>query len=861
MARHEVDHSGHKWTEPKKPETSNAASNDIDAPTKRSVFIARSVIGVMAIAFLWITSLRVATSIAQAYIPAPKNQVLIDDVNYAYNVVVAESDAYSACATAQINGCNSTLSSVVANEVATRTAAQEANAAALDFARVSQQTCSNKVVTLLDSIKQWQQGIYAGRVNYMSTCTADEISQVQNMVGDIAETKSAAYLVGKEYSRDVADISGDAAQSVNNRTTYDQEYLDSKVTDLNGFALDINATCQLNMGLSLGEIDQLKVNADLYATCVSLAAGCPGVGLRNYYSQMRLDISASYADALRTAGLNFNYSLQYETRVNAKLAEIDSFYDQLRGLGSSLSSLGIDMNVAPALYVPPLQKINLPLQAQMPTADALDVNVGSYRTQWNADFNARRLGLQNVGLAWTNSLNGIGFQMVTLFDDYNPPAIDLQTTRLSQRGEQFKVEQAAALSAYQDLAIDTNSTFNTNFTLALSASTLTSTSSLDFEFASMTGGWNFDLLLFTMNNLIDITLAADYVFRAVQTVRYIIIYWGKSAVGLDPVDVRKTKTKAQSDRAAVRLARIVSSPMVPVFLWLLFACIILSAVLAVYLPAYQSYINGCVKSSKGDLVTKNLYAISYNYASNDGNAIISAGLQQHDSDRSKACGAYQQQTTTQQNNDIFNLQSTNTLMTSSAQKMHLLQKCLNFSAADEFQFQLMSLPTPSSQMANALECDAVIATPDQLADGIFDCSVLPACNVTCTGPNQLAIEAVTRTAGCNGEWWFHAKFLRFLGALFIYVCMNVSRMFAVTGACHMYWRQLTTAGFAFIGECTRMGNTTSHMNILEHLNLAIIKYRRTGLMYISMALLMFIPWLIGMDLASQNLVAKDSNSF
>lgn len=59
---------------------------------------------------------------------------------------------------------------------------------------------------------------------------------------------------------------------------------------------------------------------------------------------------------------------------------------------------------------------------------------------------------------------------------------------------------------------------------------------------------------------------------------------------------------------------------------------------------------------------------------------------------------------------------------------------------------------------------------------LFQCITLPACQVTCAGPDRDIMASVTQGCGCTVEWYVHSNVFRCLLACVTFIIVNVSRM-------------------------------------------------------------------------------------
>lgn len=182
------------------------------------------------------------------------------------------------------------------------------------------------------------------------------------------------------------------------------------------------------------------------------------------------------------------------------------------------------------------------------------------------------------------------------------------------------------------------------------------------SFATFSGtSIDFTLLIQSVLAVQTLLFLFDYIYRTFQTVRIVSKFWRRGSVQLPMVDLRNTYDIA--DAWFVCIARVFDMlPFVSLqLLWLAMLVILiiwgfagecylqvvrvtfklsvpctdfylhlwvqLFPAAAVFVPEYTSYVSTCVEHSQNNtFVSRNLYAVAYNYASSEGSGVISRGL-------------------------------------------------------------------------------------------------------------------------------------------------------------------------------------------------------------------------------------------
>jgi hypothetical protein len=90
-------------------------------------------------------------------------------------------------------------------------------------------------------------------------------------------------------------------------------------------------------------------------------------------------------------------------------------------------------------------------------------------------------------------------------------------------------------------------------------------------------------------------------------------------------------------------------------------------------------------------------------------------------------------------------------------------------------------------------------------DSVFDCTSLPVCKVTCSGPNRSIVHSVCKRCSCMVEWLFNAVVFQVTGGIIVYLIMNFTRVMICRGMIMVFWRSLTKEEFEVKTTCSRSG--------------------------------------------------------
>ena len=100
---------------------------------------------------------------------------------------------------------------------------------------------------------------------------------------------------------------------------------------------------------------------------------------------------------------------------------------------------------------------------------------------------------------------------------------------------------------------------------------------------------------------------------------------------------------------------------------------------------------------------------------------------------------------------------------------------------------------------------AFIKEQSKSIDSVFDCTALPVCKISCSGPNKSIIHSVCKRCSCMVEWLFNAVIFQVAGGIIVYLMMNCTRVLICRGVIMIFWRSLTKEEFEVKTTCTRSG--------------------------------------------------------
>jgi hypothetical protein len=336
-----------------------------------------------------------------------------------------------------------------------------------------------------------------------------------------------------------------------------------------------------------------------------------------------------------------------------------------------------------------------------------------------------------------------------------------------------------------------------------------------------------------------------------------------SDLGLPLIDIRDFSAKKQGPKVtALTMYKVWTHPALVGVVVLAILLGALGVLISVYIPQYRDFQNGCVKSENGTMITHNAYAFAYNFAALEFNREGPNLLSEHDQIRYGYCAKNGQESQILQQESETSVGNSRAEYDKVSKDMALFDLCINYSSpAFPTEVQLTPYLVPDEnhtrhypfdapgrvEWDGRLDCEVPGKYGSQgLSDAIFNCTLLPTCNLTCSGPDRVAIQAATFDSGCQSEYMVHAGLFRFALALLVYVCMNISRVLVMTALIRLCWRALSERGFEYIGSCNRLGQMTpeSQEKLKTKTDQVIRRFEGVSFLMLFIAVLIHIPYIV-----------------
>ncbi|KAG8462976.1 hypothetical protein KFE25_001749 [Diacronema lutheri] len=883
---------------------------------------------ILALALLWLTSLRASAAVADAAVPPVALADVIDACAALSESARTERDAHASCARLQADRCTLELDSAVVAAAAAAAAARAANRATLDLLRARAERCAHAREAARAALRT----IAAAGVDLADWLPA----RAPTGACDARARNAAAGETGAGADADGAFAVGDAAalasaaaaergallDALRERARYDADYIAAKGAQLRAAgaaargalgdglrALNASLRASLPMGalrcVSLGTDGDVHAADDAADDDVGTCP--PGASARAAVAGALEQLSAAYDGARTQAESTQARARALREQAVADLARAEAVLSRLRAIETALAAAGVGIgSIPPPTWpLPPIPSFELAaLPPSLASADLRAIlPAGVYATA--SDLRAALLSLPAIATsgaaaafeaAAARSLD----PLPTLLADYDPPPIaplEAAAARAARAdadavgalarvraalsappdGASADVAERAAGGAAGRARAAAARARETPAAAARPAGSGELGEPLEVPRLEAVGAW----LASRSAALGRLALHVDGAARALASARVVARFAaGGSAAGEPAIDVRPFAAAALSSAAggcgALALAspaalafRALTSPLAWMTLVAVLAFAVGGAATTAWAAAYGEYVAACRPAdADGGLLTRNAYAVAFDWAAQPGDRTLGARLAEHERARARACAELRASVGAsvgagggedggegggEDDGPPLALQREADILVASAAEdaraLRALRACgaaaLAATRADNLDAHGRPPSDALAALARALdedECapdtpdapsrpvrpsdgdasnapdtapDAPDTAPGALArggaaprlhaEGVACASALPACTPTCTGPSRPLLRALARRCGCLAEGGAHAQLSRWLLAAGTFAALNAARALLVGGLARVGWREVFSGSFEYAGSCDALG--------------------------------------------------------
>ena len=877
-----------------------------------------------AVLMLWVSSLSVAKLMASSFVRSPALNDVTQQWSNTYTVTTEQQTAFISCMNTQADLCDEVFNLTLGYLLSDLQYRQAVNSNITAAAVSQQQQCDTSLNIVLGKISLY---IKAGAVMQYDTgqCSATEVQQTQALVGDTSSLTippppaATSPLISVNATNNVTALLAASNASIDANLAYNKQYLSNKTA-----ALQVNLTAMY----ALPTVPDLQLPAwfatlnssvQTLLSCITTTSSnsyCPQASVVAAYNTLQASVFTAYLGVQIALGQISNQFVLFSQNVVSIYQGVQPVWNVLQTGGSALysamASVGlslpplVDISGLNVLYsIPTDIQYALALPALQPPNwnDYINVYLPSMVPNLNNALTSVQQALHTAMLSMVQQMRQLTASIPTLFDDYHPPLVNLNTAAIASTYARDLNSQAASLyqqsqqqltvyaesirNATHRISAQYNDTFwrsaaanktaqyNSSLTSYHVTSHVPSLSDLRSSFSSFSlvslsaGAFDLGPLVTAFSQMTVVLAAVDIAWRAYKSVAVVFKFIRSPSSQLPVIDLRDNQQELH--KPSNKFLYLITHPTIIIVVVLVLLGWALSFLILAYIPVYESYQQNCAESQTGTWVTNNTYSVAYNYASAPGYAVYGARQVVYTGQKTAVCVQNYALSTALQMQQQHEIDTAGAQQDSDTVKLQLIQKCmlnssfslLNITNTTGLDPQVRRLVSTNIQQCdrsplqvqgnntNASLQSTTSNSPQAggnftLINAIFNCSLLPSCSNNCPPPSSAAIYAVSFNAGCQSEYFVHAS-IQMVGLnLLVYLCLNISRLLLMRALSRQFWRQLCHDGFAIIASCDRRGllDRQARKDLKRNINKHVSKFEASSLLLFVGAFAAHTPYIL-----------------
>ena len=195
----------------------------------RYLFLNRSILCFFEILVLWLTSLSIIVSIVGYIIPNPTLTFVENECISSYQTVEIQRLNYASCVRVQSRQCLSNLQFVTHDELLRISKNEASNANKVSLLKMKESNCSSYYEVLSNLLKAWVSVNPLIGLVYNDSCSAQNRSYIQDLIGDYSSSNSVIVASSISYSENSdSRVNRLVSYGVSTRK-YDTQYISKKL--------------------------------------------------------------------------------------------------------------------------------------------------------------------------------------------------------------------------------------------------------------------------------------------------------------------------------------------------------------------------------------------------------------------------------------------------------------------------------------------------------------------------------------------------------------------------------------------------------------------------------------------------------
>ena len=892
----------------------------------------RALACVLALTLLWCTSLSVCVVVASHLFRLVPLGTIATSCAESMATVQHQRDRYASCVDNELEVCSEALKADVLEEKGRVRAVHEANNGAVREQEKDLASCLVLEESVRDTLTRWVEGSLGNDILFNHNASQRSVDAVWRLVGRAEEVRKASGASSLSSSFSDASLSrvDRLVDYSDELQAYNTWYVHNKTGELQAASAELTASLAA-VGAALGT--DLNIIVAALAEQIDETLDATHASVEGVYVGIKSGVDANLNLARVTMDEMDGTARALWADAQHAMARADAFFATVAGgagvakslkerVEDALADVGVSLDLCSlgswCTFGPADWAIAEPAFVDVPLLFD-PISVDSFTEQMQIPFDTARAELYLAAAPLRSfpnqvalSVGGVPAVYVAMGSDYHPPTYSHAS---NSSGEVRQQEEASGsfLADLETLLLSNQSAVGQAAATAEAAARNVSDwgHNASLSSAAYPSSWNLlsqkwlphlDLatLRSTFGSLQKAIYVADTAYRVCQSLLLVRKHWRGAAAALPPVQLKPLGigTKGSGMNSVIQFVQV--SPALSTYLALgaVLCLLVVSALLRLYMPMFDTYSSVCANGSYMDTVqgewtisTTNttsesditvtglssvLYHSSVDLARSSGQQRLSRGITAHELAASEHCSVMTQEYGVREywslethSNDVTrqHMQCTGGLDT--------VHSAVNLTAMDSAFSAGAVLPA----LTDRVWPGAVAYDPGELTPSAWDCEALSPCTSTCDGPDEQSLFRGASHCACLGEWRVHGVVVQAAFAVFIFISINASRVLLCRGIFTILWRKLKSERLAVAGECDHDGrlllgdeDTATEDTVEEEVALGhAMKRDRTtevlrqrvkslarntvtmGWLYVAMAIALNLPWLLLLQTATDSL--------
>lgn len=822
----------------------------------------RALLCVVAVAFLWLSSASACRFFINLFIPAPTYAEVEEQVVNLQLTISDQDTQYVACVDQAVQGCTTNFESQIEIENERTNQIQTQNQNTLFDENVVRETCNAAYEEAIETLE----GLVTTGTQLPFFAGVGGCNQVLDQLGPQISAFEAVTLASEsgEASNEVTNTLQD---EIDARVAYDEAYERNVSLFYDQRAEELRNTLFNGTDFRAGiQAEQDRMRACLSAT--GLFINEEGVEIECPEGEDIGKQSAELYDNLEEEYDNLNNS------VTDLLEDIEAVQEEIERLQDLAGQAGaaIDFGIVPEVSTAEMERRMREGLNELGISDEeIDAFIEAREAELNNSIAAAEAELVALEEDIARQQQEFIDNLTKEFEE-GVPGVSPETQESINNAREAASDISSQVAGDLDAANGdvNNASGSTNFTNLLNATQVLFLQGLDKREISF---FAYDDNVFfqveqNLDQVISLLLLFDTVWRVLKSLLLVKKYWEISAIGTPPADVRSDKGMLfkEKDNVFQLIGKILTNPIVQMLYNIAVIFIISLLFYLAYSPLFNEFVNGCVENDNlaikagdatGTMLFRNINSMSVTTAAADGDRFITENVDTLNLERQLVCSRALQESVDvrQEQTQVFeDLQRQfNTL----SARYNLFERCVDWEVLDAD----IDIALKFDPLFGEPECNRVMTEIVTSEEALHNCDNVEPCLHSCEVNIDL-IDGTSHNTACQTEFALHSYFLVGLFVSTMFICLNLSRHYFLSGVIEVGWPYLTLDVYSYMISCTERGTIIPPEEveegdpfkdvIKEALDKSLRNFTVKGYLDLIFAFSINLPWIVFIAVFSQD---------